>query len=104
MTDTRDELADLGRLILGKTAPEAARCVLAAGYRKPRLVSTAAELDKLPVGSVVLDTDGDVYTMGRDKTWIGTGYESFTSSQTLAHWGPITVLDESHNRTRRNEP
>lgn len=34
MTDERDELAEIGRLVLGKTAPEAAKAILAAGYRK----------------------------------------------------------------------
>lgn len=33
---------------------------LAAGYRKPRTITTAEELDTLPVGSVVLDRTGDV--------------------------------------------
>lgn len=32
--------------------------LLAAGYRKPRTITTAEEVDALPVGSVVLDTDG----------------------------------------------
>ncbi|UYL88331.1 hypothetical protein SEA_EVEPICKLES_44 [Arthrobacter phage EvePickles] len=47
----RDELTTL---ILGRTAPSAADKVLAAGYRKPRIITTTEELDSLPVGSVVL--------------------------------------------------
>lgn len=38
-------------VVLDKTAD----AILAAGYRKPRTVTTAEELDALPVGSVVLD-------------------------------------------------
>lgn len=33
--------------------------ILAAGYRKPRTVTTVEELDALPVGSVVLDGRND---------------------------------------------
>lgn len=47
----RDELTTL---ILGKTAPRAADAILAAGYRKPRTVTTDEELDALPEGTVVL--------------------------------------------------
>jgi len=36
----------------------AADAILAAGYRKPRTVSTVEELEALPIGSVVLDRDG----------------------------------------------
>jgi hypothetical protein len=50
MSYARDELTIL---ILGKTAPRAADSILAAGYRKPRTVTTAKELDALRVGSVV---------------------------------------------------
>lgn len=51
----RDELTTL---ILGKTAPRAADAILAAGYRKPRTITTVEELDALPAGSVILDSDG----------------------------------------------
>jgi hypothetical protein len=37
----------------------AAEVILAAGYRKPRTITTAEELDALPVGSVLLDVDGN---------------------------------------------
>lgn len=35
-----------------------ADAILAAGYRKPRTITTFDELDELPRGSVVLDRDG----------------------------------------------
>ncbi|MDQ5861777.1 MAG: hypothetical protein M3536_05895 [Actinomycetota bacterium] len=58
----RDELA---AVIRGNRAPwvtntehhemeqAQADAILAAGYRKPRTITTAAELDALPVGSVI---------------------------------------------------
>jgi hypothetical protein len=53
----RDELTTL---VLGRTAPRAADAILAAGYRKPRTITTVEELDALPVGSILFDVDGDV--------------------------------------------
>jgi hypothetical protein len=46
----RDELF---QLILGRTTTKAVERILAAGYRKPRTVTTVEELDALPVGSVI---------------------------------------------------
>lgn len=37
------------------SANETADAILAAGYRKPRTVTTVEELDALPVGAVVVD-------------------------------------------------
>ncbi|MBT2537232.1 hypothetical protein [Arthrobacter sp. ISL-69] len=37
-----------------------AEAILAAGYSKPRTVTTVEELDALPVGSVLIDGDGDI--------------------------------------------
>ena len=34
-----------------------ADAILAAGYRKPRIITTAEELDGLEVGAVILDAD-----------------------------------------------
>jgi hypothetical protein len=66
--NTRDELT---RLILGKTAPRAADSILAAGYRKPRTITTAEELDALPAESVVLSATSHVYQheSEEDVTW-----------------------------------
>jgi hypothetical protein len=46
----RDELF---QLILGRTTTKAVERILAAGYTKPRAVTTVAELDALPNGSVI---------------------------------------------------
>jgi hypothetical protein len=55
MSNARDELTTL---ILGKTAPRAADAVLAAGYSKPRTITTAEELDALGFEAVVIDPCG----------------------------------------------
>lgn len=54
----RDELT---MLVLGRTAPRAADAILAAGYRKPRTITTAEELDTLPVESVVRSARGTIF-------------------------------------------
>jgi hypothetical protein len=48
--NARDELTTL---ILGKTAPRAADAILAAGYRKPRTITTPEDLDTLPIRSII---------------------------------------------------
>lgn len=55
---------ELTTLILGKTATRAAESILAAGYRKPRTITTAEELDGLANGSVVLS---DIYKPHRGR-------------------------------------
>lgn len=65
-TDQRDELAAIyvdtlnrGHGMIGR--PEqglrAADAILAAGYRKPRIITTMAELEALPAGAVVKDAN-----------------------------------------------
>lgn len=41
------------------TAEIIAASILAAGYSKPRTITTAEELDALPVGSVILSNGGE---------------------------------------------
>ena len=53
MSNERDELF---QLMLGRTTTKAVERILAAGYRKPRTITTAEELDALLNGSVVLST------------------------------------------------
>jgi hypothetical protein len=54
----RDELF---QLILGRTTTKAVERILAAGYRKPRTVTTVEELDALPVDSVVMESEHDTF-------------------------------------------
>ncbi|UVF61009.1 hypothetical protein SEA_SAKAI_46 [Arthrobacter phage Sakai] len=57
---------ELTTLILGKTAPRAADAILAAGFRKPRAITTAEELDKLGAKSVILDAHGTPWVCDGD--------------------------------------
>lgn len=47
---------ELFQLMLGRTTTKAVERILAAGFRRPRMVTTEAELDALPPWSVVLST------------------------------------------------
>lgn len=78
---------------------EIADAILAAGYRKPRQVTTAAELWSMPVGSVVLDSRGNAFQrVYSDEpaglNWYGVGvrWGSTASEITL----PVTVLHEGY--------
>lgn len=86
--NARDELTTL---ILGKTAPRAADAILAAGYRKPRTITTAEELDALPDMSVVRTSAGTIANIvGHDAYFFG--YEKSAHRGVLAL--PATVLYE----------
>lgn len=80
---------------IGKIA--AARRVLAAGYRKPRTITTAEELDALAVGSIVLDCTGDAARKFRGG-WRTTVAEPDGTAWLSGHMEdadmPATVLHE----------
>lgn len=65
----------------------------AAGYRRPRLIKTAAELDKLPLRSVVLDGVGNPWKRADDGTWWCGPYSDQTTPM-LALLGPVRVISE----------
>lgn len=54
-----EEATDNGVLIGTLTAEDIADAMIAAGYRKPRTIKTAAELEALPLGSAVQTSDDD---------------------------------------------
>jgi hypothetical protein len=69
----------------------------AAGYRKPRTVTTAEELDALPIKSLVLALDGEVWQ--RIKGGWGLGPDDYPEMSETVLWqsseGPsATVLWE----------
>jgi hypothetical protein len=93
----RDELTTL---ILGKTATRAADAVLAAGYRKPRTITTAEELDALEDPVVILmDYCGHPYQWGigmdGSEGWMAPHDQSPITSRHLWRFAPITVLREA---------
>ncbi|AYN58875.1 hypothetical protein PP634_gp49 [Arthrobacter phage Richie] len=91
----RDELTTL---ILGKTAPRAADAILAAGYRKPRTITTAEELDALPIGSVLI-TDAGAWEKVSDPDdadditfWLQAGNRRWNPSRDVTL--PAVILHE----------
>lgn len=74
----RDELAEIIDAGYGDSesecpfdhGPEIATAILAAGYRKPRTITTMSELAALGNGAVILDVDGDV-SQRRAGQWCG---------------------------------
>jgi hypothetical protein len=103
----RDELAKLltetSRAYIGEygayvdevEAPHLADAILAAGYKKPRAITTVEELEALPVGSVILDTDPDTCRKNEYGRWnsLDDPEESFSSRSLLGSL-PATVLHE----------
>lgn len=108
----RDELKDLVRHALLASAPSdkygldaetealleaipVADAILAAGYRKPRTITTVEELDALPVGSVVIHDEGWGFIVAErhvsDRLWYVTGCREYIRPEALI---PATVLFE----------
>lgn len=69
----------------------AANAILAAGYRKPRTITTAEELDALPVGSVVKDDDGHAH-LKYPRGWVRTGQEPYSTPEGIL---PALVIHEA---------
>ena len=90
----RDELF---QLILGRTTTKAVERILDAGYLRPRTITTEEELDALPVGSILLDVDGDACQRFRGG-WRATVNEPNDDpwlSDTLEVDLPATVVHEA---------
>lgn len=111
MSDTtkRDELAeiiqDCGEYIPGSHADDyvspdkAAKAILAAGYRKPRMINTAEELDALALKSVVMSSHSAPWQVREDdeeggRWYVGADDIYFTSSMFTKRHGPFVVLHE----------
>lgn len=82
---------------MSKVIDKTADAILAAGYRKPRIITTAEELDALAEGVVLLDKYGAANQLAleritegpADRFWDTTGHDR-NSSVAL----PATVLYE----------
>ena len=74
--------------VLDKTAD----AILAAGYRKPRVITTREEVEALTEGAVVMDSAGDVSQL-RGGVWCGYETSPMAPSR-LAKYLPATVLYE----------
>lgn len=84
-------------------AEHALDTVRAAGYRKPRTITTAEELDALPQYSVIIDKEGVVWEYKREVSdkpaWWCSSLTGFWFSSNLAAFGesgllPATVIHE----------
>lgn len=90
---------DLFQLILGRTTTKAVERILAAGYRKPREVTTTEELDALPIGSVVRSAREGIFEKANYHGdaefpfWLVTGMNREFGNQAIPL--PATVLHES---------
>jgi len=62
----------------------------AAGYSKPRTITTREEVEALPDGSVILDSAGDVANL-RDGFWFSYETSPMTHHR-MAKYTPATVL------------
>jgi hypothetical protein len=95
---------DLAKVIAGtrfkvgtrrsQTTIEQADAILAAGYRKPRTITTVEELDALPAGSMILDSDPDALLRTESGGWysVHVGDHFPYSSSAITH--PATVFHE----------
>ena len=98
MSNERDELvgiameeANANGLYLGiHTAENMACAVLAAGYSKPRTITTADGLTELPNGAVIRDSSGDVFER-RAGEWCGYETRPLTD-KLLSKYLPVEVL------------
>lgn len=85
-----------------------ADAILAAGYRKPRVVSTVEELEALPVGSAIV-VRGEhievgviatrVMVRGNDDEW--ESYDAYETTEGLVEYLPATVLFEPTEKETR---
>lgn len=101
----RDELAELTDLLsgpelwedFGNDIPEfqptrGADAVLAAGYRKPRTITTGEELDTLPEGTIILDKESDA-VQNQNGYWHSTDGHTFDAVE-QSEYLPAVVLWE----------
>lgn len=93
MSTGREERDELFALICGRTTLKAVDRVLAAGYRRPRQVTTVEELDALPFGSVILDRTGLSLHKNEFTGWRASNGAKDISPEMLSNEAfPATVL------------
>lgn len=106
MSNNLEELAELGRLALGKTATAAAKAIQDAGYRKVRTIDTYEALEALPPGTVIRDSDTEAGFIGMklDEGWHFAGLATLDGKTfKTSHVGlPVTILDGPDPALRAN--
>lgn len=90
---TNTEREELAKLISSRHTMAAVDALLAAGYRKPRTITTVEELDALPNGSVVLDRNGLSLHKNMFSQWdASNGTRNVQPDELEADAFPATVL------------
>lgn len=69
-----------------------ADAILASGYRKPRTITTAEELDALPIGAIALDSAEWLFRKQIDFRYVAAGSGGLYSAAAIDF--PATVLYE----------
>lgn len=105
MSTERDELSQIVFTVNNKTtireADRAAEAILAAGYRRPRMIATVGELDVLSKNAVIMQPGGTVLVHDgqMEDPWASYAEDPFggpiwTSSAHVTL--PVTVLHEGN--------
>ena len=95
MSSERVELAAMISGVSLESQLADADAILAAGYRKPRQVTTVEELDALPNGTVVMDCHGEVarkLTYGWRVLVSESGFDAWLSDPLEETYLPAMVL------------
>lgn len=92
----RDELTEILHRRIGGSVGETVGDILAAGYRKPRQVTTVEELDALPYNSIVMFDEGWRTSVAERQAesmrWYVPGCLEYIRPEALL---PATVLHEA---------
>lgn len=91
---TREQDQHADKLDVNTIAVAIGDTLLAAGWTKPRTITTAEELDDLDADSVLRTKRGTLYTKGRDRDVLLSGVGWFTTSDAIAEEQSFTVLYE----------
>jgi hypothetical protein len=68
--------------------------LIAAGYRKPRTITTIEELEAMAVGSMILDSDPDALLKDRNGGWLSIHDGDHIPYKDFSITLPATVIHE----------
>lgn len=95
--NTNTEREELAKLISSRHTMAAVDAMLAAGYSKPRTITTVEELDALPFYSVITDAYDTPYVCekhrldGTGNEWSAAGSSHLQDSWSVLEHGDVTV-------------
>lgn len=103
LPNQREELAAIIRQEHGYPASKLADVLLAAGYRKPRIVSTTDELDALPLCSIVMNNGSNPHAWQK-RTDLYVGDAWYLTSDTDYGMDSYAVFEDGATATVLHEP